>query len=117
MGRNGSVIHHRISDGNIRWLFSMDTSLFLKTKGLIRDLLPEPESRSHNGANSDILGRTFSTQCDEMPEGRRDSFNMPLLNSSFIIYRHIKCPSRHTSIIKPRRRNTYNLCVCIQGIF
>ena len=92
--------------------------MLLKTKGFIRDLLPEPESRSPNGANSDILGRTFSAQCDEMPEGRWDSFNMSLINSSFIIHRHIKCPSRHTSVIKPRRRNKYNLCVrvCIQGM-
>ena len=91
------------SPSHQRWYYSLVVSLLLKMKVLIRDLLPEPESNPPMELtrifSASYSIRTFSAQRDEMPEGRWDSFNMPLINSSFIIPRHIKCPSRHTSII------------------
>ena len=83
--------------------YSLVVSLLLKTKGLIRDLLPsrnpDPPMKLTQIFSASYSIRTFSAQRDEMPEGRWDSFNMPFINSSFIIPRHIKCPSRHTSVI------------------
>ena len=46
------MIHHRISDGDIR---SLDTGLLLKTKGRKEVYSSEPEPKFPTGANLDVF--------------------------------------------------------------
>ena len=71
------VIHHRVSDGDIRQYASLDTGLLLKMKGRKEIYSSEPEPKFPTGANSDILGVTKSNSPQRCTSG--SAFNVCVL--------------------------------------
>ena len=71
------LIHHHVSDGDLRLYASLDTSLLLKTIGRKEIYSSEPEPKFPNGVNSDIFGVTKPNSPQRCTSG--SAFNLCVL--------------------------------------
>ena len=105
------LIHHRVSDVDIRLYASLDTGLLLKTKGRKEIYSSEPEPKFPTGANSDILGVSKSSSPQRCTSG--SAFNPCVLQKRLQAKEMRACSGYRKCKIKLLKvLSSYNNALC-----